>query len=119
MTYITDKLPHFYPSITRLIFFTSTISVMEFLVQPYREENDVLIGNFELFLHKLDFQIEKISIVIAKNAALIRASYPSFKTMDALQLATACSQNCDIFLTNDKQLRQFSGIECLMVDDLL
>lgn len=100
-------------------FCTSTISIMEFLVQPYKEQNDVIIGNFGLFLQRLDFKIEKISVSIAKKAASIRASYPTFKSMDALQLATACAQDCDFFLTNDKQLRQFSEIECLMVDDLL
>ncbi len=38
--------------------------------------------------------------------------------MDALQLATACLTGCDLFLTNDKQLKQFKEMKCVMVDEL-
>ena len=37
--------------------------------------------------------------------------------MDALQLATACITGCDLFLTNDKQLRQFEEIRCITVEE--
>lgn len=37
--------------------------------------------------------------------------------MDCLQLATACVQQCDLFLTNDKQLRQFGELKCMVIDD--
>ena len=49
-------------------------------------------------------EIMEISQEIAKKAAKIRAEYKGFKAMDALQLATACLSECDIFVTNDKQL---------------
>lgn len=51
-------------------------------------------------------------------AAKIRAKYKGFKAMDALQLATAMISDCDLFLTNDKQLRRFDGLPILVVDDL-
>lgn len=38
--------------------------------------------------------------------------------MDALQLAVACFAECDLFLTNDKQLRQFEEVNCITVDEL-
>lgn len=38
--------------------------------------------------------------------------------MDALQLAVACQSKCDLFLTNDKQLKQFKEITCITVDEL-
>ncbi len=38
--------------------------------------------------------------------------------MDALQLAAACLSKCDLFLTNDKQLRRFKAIKCITVDEL-
>ncbi len=44
---------------------------------------------------------------MAKKAAKIKADYKDFKTLDALHLACACVHGCDLFLTNDKQLRQF------------
>ena len=55
---------------------------------------------------------------IAERAARIRAEHPGFKTVDSLQLAAACVCGCDAFLTNDKQLAQFSSLRCLIVDDL-
>ena len=41
-----------------------------------------------------------------------------FKSMDALQLAAATLTGCDLFLTNDKQLKQFADIRCITVDEL-
>ncbi len=37
--------------------------------------------------------------------------------MDALQLAAACVLGCDLFLTNDKQLRQFKELRCITVEE--
>lgn len=42
----------------------------------------------------------------------------NFKSMDALQLAVANVTECDLFLTNDKQLRQYKKIKCITVDEL-
>lgn len=38
--------------------------------------------------------------------------------MDAIQLPVACFTKCDLFLTNDKQLRQFKELKCITVDEL-
>ena len=48
---------------------------------------------------------------------MIRAQYKHFKAMDSLQLATAIESGCDLFLTNDNQLKQFSEIKCVTVED--
>ena len=66
----------------------------------------------------MDIKIKSIDRKIAEKAAKIRAEYRFFKTMDALQLATACIAGCDLFLTNDKQLRQFGEIKCITVEEL-
>ena len=54
---------------------------------------------------------------ITEKAAQIRADYVSFKAMDALQLAAAVLTGCDIFLTNDKQLCQFTELRVVVIDD--
>ena len=54
---------------------------------------------------------------IAVKAAQIRADYKYFKAMDALQLATACVNGCDLFLTTDSQLTQFTEIKCATIAD--
>lgn len=63
-------------------------------------------------------EIIEINQEIAKKAAQIRAEYKGFKAMDALQLSIASMSKCDLFLTNDKQLKQFREIECLTVGEL-
>ena len=75
------------------------------------------IDVFFEFLTDCNVQIQPIDINTAKKAAQIRARYKDFKTMDCLQLATACLQQCDLFLTNDRQLRQFDEVKCMVVDD--
>lgn len=37
--------------------------------------------------------------------------------MDALQLAAAILSSCDIFVTNDKQLRRFREVTVLSLDE--
>ena len=38
--------------------------------------------------------------------------------MDAIHIATSIYYNCDIFLTNDAQLKQVSETNILLVDDM-
>ena len=99
-------------------FVTSTITITEYLTYPYRQENMELINSFETFIEDMDIQVCDVDVRVAKKAAQIRAEYKSFKTMDSLQLATACIMGCDSFLTNDKQLRQYKEMNCILVDEL-
>jgi len=66
----------------------------------------------------MDILVKNIDGRIAEKAAKIKAEYNFFKTMDALQLATACIMGCDLFPTSDKQLKQFKDIKCVIVDEL-
>lgn len=96
---------------------TSTVTCTEYLTYPYRTGNTEKINVFFEFLTDCNVQIQPIDINIAQKAAQIRARYKDFKAMDCLQLATACFQQCDLFLTNDKQMRQFDEVKCMVVDD--
>lgn len=73
---------------------------------------------FQKLTETLDMEITEINKKMAEKAAQIRAGYKHFKSMDALQLAVALQKNCDLFLTNDKQLKQFREIKCITVDEL-
>ena len=77
-----------------------------------------LINGFYTFIDVMGIQVKAINERIADKAAQIRSEYKFFKTMDALQLATACVIGCDLLLTNDKQLRQFREIKCITLDEL-
>ena len=95
----------------------STISCMEYLVMPYRTENieqqEVLFD----FIKRYKIDICSITLEISKKAARIRAQYPNFKAMDSIQLAAAVYSGCDVFLTNDIQLKQFKEIKCILVNE--
>lgn len=99
-------------------FVTSVITMEEYFVFPYRNNNSLLIEMFDRLVVTLGIEMIGIDEEIAKKAAQIRAEYKGFKAMDALQLAVACASGCDLFLTNDKQLRQFGEIRCITVDEL-
>ncbi len=73
---------------------------------------------FNRLVATTDMEIMEINKGIAMKAAQIRAEYRGFKAMDALQLAAACLSGCDLFLTNDKQLKQFKEIRCITVGEL-
>lgn len=97
---------------------TSVITMEEYMVFPYRNNEQKYINLFKKLLEELEINIIDIDREIAEKAAKIRAEYKAFKAMDALQLAAACISGCDLFLTNDKQLRQFKEIKCITVEDV-
>ena len=90
----------------------------EYFVFPYRNKSYSYIDMFNRLIETTNMEIVEINQEIAKKAAQIRAEYKEFKAMDALQLATACLSGCDLFLTNDKQLKQFKEIKCITVEEL-
>ena len=102
---------------SKCLMVTSVITCAEYLVHPYRHENISAVSAFWQFLAESDIRICDIDRNIAGKAAQIRAEYQSIKAFDSMQLACACYTNCDLFLTNDKQLRQFSEILCLTVEE--
>ena len=97
---------------------TSVITVEEYCVYPYKQNHLEFINNFDQFLLAFGIDIYPIDIEIAKKAAWIRSKYPAFKAMDSLQLAVAEINQCDCFLTNDKQLNQYTRVSSLIVGDL-
>ena len=99
-------------------FVSSDVTIEEYCVYPYREKNTALIDSFERFVSLSEMEIVHTSEAIAKKAAQIREEFTAFKTMDSLQLATAIISGCDYFLTNDKQLQQFTEIKVQLVRDL-
>jgi len=99
-------------------FVTSVITMEEYFVFPYRNKEYSYIDMFNRLVETTHMEVVEINQKIAQKAAQIRAEYKSFKAMDALQLAVACLSKCDLFLTNDKQLKQFKDIECRTVDEL-
>lgn len=97
---------------------TSTLTIEEYLVFPYRSGRMEFADNFKRFMEYMNIEVVDINSNIAEQGAKIRGKYKHFKAMDALQIATAVISGCDIFFTNDKQLRQEKELPCMTIDDL-
>ena len=98
--------------------FPFTITIEEYLVSPYSNGKMEYVDNFKKFIEYMNIEVVDIDSVIAEQGAKIRGKYKSFKAMDALQIATAIIKKCDMFFTNDKQLRQEKELPCMTMEDI-
>ncbi len=98
---------------------TSTVTIAECLVQPYRKRNFALSAKYMvLFRNFPHLSVIPVTEDIAERAAFLRAHY-NLKTPDALQLATALISGCVIFLTNDESLPTVEGMKPVVLDQLV
>lgn len=97
---------------------TSVITIEEYLVFPYLSGRMEFADNFKRFIEYMNIEIIDIDSEIAECAAEIRGKYKYFKSMDSLQIAAAKISKCDMFFTNDKQLRQEKELPCMTMEDL-
>ena len=98
---------------------TSCISMTELLVQPIRESDEKLVGEFFLLLTRYPhLEWMPTTVPIAALAARFRATY-RLRTPDALQAATAVYSAATGLITNDVSFRRLTEIQVLVLDDLL
>jgi len=98
---------------------TSTITVTECLVQPYRRKDMALAGRYMvLFRNFPHLSVLPVTDEVAERAAILRAAY-GLKTPDAIQLATAVISASHAFLTNDERIPEVEGIQVLTLDRYL
>lgn len=98
---------------------TSTLTLLEVLVVPYRVGNLPLAERYEsLLTRSRGLRIIELERPILKAAAHIRAT-TNLKTPDAIQLAAALSARCSTFLTNDRQIPLLTGLKVLQLRDYI
>ena len=98
---------------------TSTITMAELLVQPYRESDEARVDQFYGLLTTyphLDWIAPDLEI--ADMAARLRALH-RLKTPDAVQAATAARSQATGFVTNDAVFERVEAFETLLFDQLL
>jgi predicted nucleic acid-binding protein len=102
---------------THLPAITSYLTLLEVLVHPLKTGNHSMATQYrDILLQNRQVKLFALEKSIAEEAAQIRAHF-GFKTPDCIQLATAVRERADVFITNDAQLRRFSPIEVLVLDD--
>lgn len=98
---------------------TSTVTMTELLVQPYRESDERLINSFLSLIPAIPnlFWLAP-DLEIAILAAQIRAQH-RLRTPDALQAATAIHARASAFMTNDPIFERVKEFEVLLLDRLV
>jgi len=97
---------------------TSTLTMTELLVQPYRAGNEPLVNQYYGLL-SLFPNLEWVApdLAVADAAAQLRARY-RLRTPDALHAATAISRGATAIMTNDADLARVSEVEAGVLDQL-
>lgn len=121
--YLVEKNPQFLNVIlaifeaidqNRIRTVISPITLAECLVGAYRSNQIQAVDHFVQYLTQGDTEFIETTIMIADQAAQLRAEY-NLQMTDALQIATALDAGCEAFLTNDVQLQRVPGIRVLIV----
>lgn len=98
---------------------TSTITMTELLVQPYRDSNEEAADKFRgLLSTHPNLAWVAPNLEIAATAARIRA-LRRLQTPDALQAATAVHSLATGLITNDPVFQRIENFETMVLDGLL
>lgn len=98
---------------------TSTITMTELLVHPYRQRDSGRVSEvFSLLSMYPNLEWVAPDLPISARAAEIRA-LQGLETPDALQAATALSSNSTALITNDSIFKRISELDVLVLDDYL
>jgi predicted nucleic acid-binding protein len=126
--YFIERHPEFAP-IVRPIFeamaagriegVTSSLSLMETLVVPFRAGDLGLVERYELLLTRSHgLRLVDLDRPLLRAAAQLRSRY-RVTTPDALQLAAAILTHCSSYVTNDRGLPPVPGVRILQLRDYL
>jgi predicted nucleic acid-binding protein len=98
---------------------TSSLTLLEVLVVPFRFANAALIARYETLLTKSrGLRLIDLDREFLRFVAQVRASTRA-KVPDAMQLAAAMPAGCPVFLTNDDRIANVSGLRILRLADYL
>ena len=101
----------------KIFFQTSTLTLLEVLVQPVKLKKLKLAREYEkIITSSSNIEIYDLDIEVSKQAAKLRADH-NLRTSDAIQIATAIVKGADLFFTNDINLKKVPGVEILILEE--
>lgn len=126
--YLLEMYPQFISVLTdlfsridsgQLLAITSELTLAESLVKPIMENNLHLQHIYQSILQTSDFlEVVPVSRQVLLEAAKIRA-INNIKLPDAIHLATALTNHCQFFITNDLLLKNFTHIKIVLLSDFV
>ena len=98
---------------------TSTITLLEVLVLPFKTKNESLAEKYrDILLYAEGLTTFEIFHEVSELSAKLRAKY-SIRTPDAIQIAVGIIYGADAFLTNDSGLKKVKDIRVVILEDFL
>jgi len=122
--YLIEEHPQFLPLVRpsfadadagrrRLV--TSAVTLLEVLVVPYRAGNRALAARYEALLtNSRGLRLVDVDHAQLRAAAQLRVGY-GLRAPDALQVAAAMTEGCEVFVTNDRALRSVPGLDVIQL----
>ena len=96
---------------------TSSLTLLETLVVPYRAGDRMLAERYEALLTRSrGLRLVELDRPLLRGAAHLRAT-TAVKTPDALQLAAALMSRCAAYVTNDRSLPEIPGLRIVQLRD--
>ncbi len=121
--YFIEEHPRFLPLVEELftavdggdlVAVTSSLTLLEVLVVPYRAGNLALAERYEALLTRSrGLRLIELDRTQLRAAAQLRAVHPRLRTPDALQLAAARSAGCTALVSNDRRIPALPGLRVL------
>jgi predicted nucleic acid-binding protein len=100
----------------RIAAVTSSLTLLEVLVLPFRFGNAALVERYETLLTKSrGLRLLDLDRDFLRAVAQVRAATRA-KTPDAMQLAAALAAGCPAFLTNDDRIPDVPGLRVFQLD---
>ncbi len=98
---------------------TSTITLLEVLVLPFKTKNESLAEKYrEILLYAEGLTTFEIFHEVSELSSKLRAKY-LIRTPDAIQIAVGIIYGADTFLTNDSGLKKVKDIKMVILEDFL
>ncbi len=125
--YFIEEHPRFLPILLpvfesidsqRIAAVTSSLTLLEVLVVPYRSGNVALAERYEEILGgSRGLRLLDIDRSQLRTAAHLRALYSGLRAPDSIHLSAALHGGCSCLVTNDRTLPSIAGLRILQIDD--
>jgi predicted nucleic acid-binding protein len=125
--YTVEKHKDFYPILEplwvasesgRIEVVSSALSLLETLVGPIKQNDAALAAMYEQTLTTSDVRLISVTEDLLRQAARIRAQ-TNLKTPDAIHASTALTSGCVQFITNDPAFRRVTGLNVVVLSELI
>ena len=101
----------------QFVIVTSELSVLETIIKPLRDEDEMLQRLFRDILNCNEVRLAPATRALWEASAQIRATL-NLRTPDALHAATSLQEGCTLFITNDSMFRRVAGLPVVVLDEL-